>query len=64
LRRLGDPSFPESKKWAYLCRVPQVAEDQEAAKSLVTMGLLMQDEFTRHVAGVLLDRFFSSGQMN
>ena len=58
LKRIGDSSFPETKKWAYLCRVPQVAQDQEAAKALVTLGRSMPDPFARKVAGVLLQRFF------
>lgn len=60
LKRIGDSTFPDSKKWAYLCRVPGVAEDKEAAKALVNMGLLMNDSFTRRVARALLDRFFPS----
>lgn len=62
LKRIGDPSFPDSKKWAYLCRVPEVAEDQEAAKALVALGLQMKDPFTREVAQKLLDRFFQTKQ--
>jgi hypothetical protein len=58
LKRLADPSFPASKKWAYLCRVPSVADDEEAAIALISMGLLMKDKFTREVARALLRRFF------
>ncbi len=58
LKRIADPSFPGSKKWAYLCRVPTVADDPDAAKALVSVGLLMKDEFTREVAAELLRRFF------
>jgi hypothetical protein len=60
LRRIGDAGFPDSKKWAYLCRVPEVAEDREAAKALLTLGASMSDPFCREVAGVLLQRFFRS----
>jgi len=58
LKRIGDTSFPDSKKWAYLCRVPTVSDDPEAAKALVKLGLLMRDDFTREVAAELLNRFF------
>ncbi len=58
LKRIGDSGFPDSKKWAYLCRVPEVAEDQEAARALVNLGLSLKDPFTRKVAKVLLERFF------
>ena len=60
LKRIGDPTFPDSKKWSYLCRVPEVASDQESAKALVSMGLTMKDPFAREVAGILLERFFPS----
>ena len=60
LLRMGDSSFPDSMKWAYLCRVPEVAKDQVAAKSLVTLGASMPDPFCKKVADVLLQRFFSS----
>jgi hypothetical protein len=59
LNRLGDFSYPESKKWATLCRVPEVTDNEDAAHSLVKLGLLMKDEFTREVAGALLERFYS-----
>lgn len=58
LRRIGDPSFPESKKWAYLCCVPEVADDQIAARALVSLGLRSSDPFTQEVAKQLLNRFF------
>ncbi len=58
LKRLAEPTFPESKKWAYLCSVPEVAEDQAAAKALVSLGCYMSDPFTQEVAEVLLRRFF------
>ena len=59
LKRIGDTSFPDSKKWAYLCRVPTVSDDSEAAKALVSLGLLMRDAFTKEVAAELLNRFFA-----
>src|SRR5215213_335378 len=58
LKRIGDSNFPDSKKWAYLCRIPGPAEDQEAARALLHLGLSMNDEFARQVAEVLLERFF------
>ncbi len=56
--RLADPSFPASKKWSYLCRVVEPATDKSAAKALISLYLNDPDEFTRHVARALLDRFF------
>jgi hypothetical protein len=60
LKRIGDSNFPDSKKWAYLCRVPGSAEDQDAARALLHLGLSMNDEFARHVAGDLLKRFYQT----
>jgi hypothetical protein len=62
LRRLGDASYPESKKWINFCRLPEIAEDQEAAKALVSLGRLMPDPFCKEVAEVLLQRFFEVQQ--
>jgi hypothetical protein len=62
LRRLGDASYPESKKWINFCRLPEIAEDQEAAKALVNLGRLMPDPFCKEVAEVLLQRFFEVHQ--
>lgn len=62
LRRLGDASYPESKKWINFCRLPEIAEDQEAAKALVSLGRLMPDPFCREVAEVLQQRFFAAHQ--
>ncbi len=59
LSRLGDTSYPDSKKWIYFCCVPDVVEDRRAAKTLINIGLSANDEFTREVAEVLLERFFS-----
>ena len=56
--RLADPSFPASKKWAYLCRVVEPATDKSAAKALISLYLNDSDKFTSHVAQTLLDRFF------
>lgn len=58
LLRIADPSFPPTKKWAYLCRVPEVASDKAAARALVELGAIMPNPFTREVASVLLKRFF------
>jgi hypothetical protein len=62
LRRLGDASYPESKKWINFCRLPEIAEDQEAAKALVSLGRFMPDPFCKEVAEVLLQRFFEVQQ--
>jgi len=62
LKRIGDTSFPDSKKWVYLCRVPTVSDDPDAAKALVNLGLLMKDEYTKEVAAELLKRFFGESK--
>jgi len=62
LKRVGDPSFPDSKKWAYFCRVPTVSDDPEAGKALVNLGLLIGDKFTKEVAAELLKRFFGQAK--
>lgn len=56
--RLANPSFPTSKHWAYLCRVVEPATSKADARALLTEHLNSDDEFTRHVARTLLDRFF------
>lgn len=62
--RLADPSFPASKRWSYLCRVVEPATDKSAAKALITLYVDNADEFTRHVARILLERFFSESSAN
>jgi ABC-type polar amino acid transport system ATPase subunit len=59
LKRLADPDFPTEKKWAYLCRVIEPAADKQAAKALLTLHLNHEDEFMRHVARTLSERFFT-----
>src|ERR1044072_3838692 len=56
LSRLGDTSFPDSKRWVYLCCLPDVLEDRSAVKSLLSLGLSSADRFERGVAGELLRR--------
>lgn len=63
LRRIDDPTFPETKKWAYLCCVPEIAEDQAAAKALVGLGHKFDDSFTRKVAAVLLKQLFPKANL-
>jgi hypothetical protein len=60
LKRIADPTFPASKKWAYLCRVPQVAEDPQAAKAVILFGASAGDAFAQKVSRELLKRFFES----
>lgn len=62
LKRIADPAFPKSKKWAYLCRVPQVAEDAQAARAVVLLGASAGDEFAQKVSQVLFTRFFEPSQ--
>lgn len=62
LKRIADPSFPKSKRWAYLCRIPEGAEDQEAARALVLLGVSGGDEFMQKVGRELLQQFFTPKQ--
>ena len=57
LQRLGDSSFPTSKKWAYVCAAAVAAEDQSAAKGIVMLAQDSSDPFTRSVASQLVSRF-------
>lgn len=56
--RIEDPTFPESKKWIYLCCAPDATEDRGEAREMVNQGLSMSDPFAREVAATLLRRFF------
>jgi hypothetical protein len=56
--RLNDPRWPE-KKWIYLCRAVQPEPDRTAVRQLLLEHSNGRaDGFTRHVANVLLHRFF------
>jgi hypothetical protein len=57
--RLGDPSFPPSKKWAYLCSIPEVVDDPHAARGLITLGRSLEAPYAREVADTLLNRFWA-----
>jgi hypothetical protein len=60
LRRMADPSYPDTKKWVNFCRLPEIADDQESAKAIVQLGCMMPAPFTREVAGALMGRFYSA----
>lgn len=55
LQRLGDSSFPESKKWIYLCNAA-AAEEPGLARALVALGRYLPDPFAREVAEQLLQK--------
>jgi hypothetical protein len=59
LERINDRSFPREKRWIYLCPLAYAPSDKNAAKAIITQHLNDPDEFTRHVARTLLDRFFA-----
>ncbi len=61
LSRILDPSFPDSKKWIYLCCAPGVTEDVEAARAVIRVGLLLPNSLTSDVADQLLRGFPWSG---
>lgn len=54
LRRIGDPAFPASKKWVYLCTAAAASDDPIAAKALVGFGRSLPDPFAQEVAEHLL----------
>jgi hypothetical protein len=58
LKRLSDPSFPRSKAWVNLCRLHVVANDKASAKGLITLGLRIEDDFTKEVANILLNEYY------
>lgn len=62
LRRVSDPTFPASKKWAYLCAIAAAAENQDAARQLIQIfheqPWVVGDEFTRQVVEKLMTRRF------
>ena len=60
LRRLAE--CPETKRWIYLCCMPQYATDQRAVKGLLKVASGSADAFTADVSRVLLERFFSDGR--
>jgi hypothetical protein len=64
LERYADPAFPESKKWAYLCRVPRASADPKAERALLLVGMMSPHAFTRFVAEQLMNRFFASGPLD
>lgn len=57
LGRLAD--CPTTKRWIYLCCLPQYADDQHAVKGVLTIAVNSTETFTAHVAHTLMDRFFT-----
>ena len=56
LRRMADG--PPSKRWIYLCCLPQYADDQYAVKGLLAIGADSAERFTAQVARTLMEQFF------
>jgi hypothetical protein len=54
LRRIGDQTFPDSKKWVYLCRLAAAVDDLVVARVLLGLGRLVNDPFAQEVTNVLL----------
>ncbi len=62
LRRIGDPTFPESKKWIYACAAT-AATDRLAAMALISLfRSATTDSFAQEVADLLLAEFENSEQ--
>jgi hypothetical protein len=53
INRFGDPAFPETKKWVYLCSAATAASYPHAVRALLSLGAVSEQSFTRNVAGVL-----------
>lgn len=59
MRRLADPSVPASKKWVYLCNLPEVAADPAEARAILEGAAeMLEDPFAQEVAARLLARFY------
>lgn len=57
--RLGDPTFPASKKWIYLLCLPDgLAADLEEARRIVERETGSSDNFRSHVAQEIARRFW------
>ncbi|MBN9659209.1 MAG: hypothetical protein J0H49_13570 [Acidobacteria bacterium] len=62
LRRIAE--CPESKRWIYLCCLPQYAADPIAAKGILVLASASSDPFMAVVANSLLKRFWSDQMDN
>lgn len=58
--RLGDPSFPRSKKWVYACCVPEVVPPGRTANKLLELTRETGDGFAGMVVDYLRRRFAAS----
>jgi hypothetical protein len=57
--RLRDSSFPESKKWIYLCGLPEFAVDQQRARAVIeSFARTDPTDFNRSACTALLDLFW------
>ena len=56
LGRIADG--PPSKRWIYLCLLPQYAENQHAVKGLLAVAADSADTFTAQVARTLMEQVF------
>ena len=56
LSRLGDARIPSTKKWIYLCCFPDIVDNLNALRTLLSVGLAIDDPFTHIVADDLLQR--------
>lgn len=60
IKRVGNPEFPVSKRWAYLCRFPGVVEDKKTAEALMLLAGKTNDNtpFTQEVIEALWSKFY------
>ena len=63
LGRIGDTRSPTSKKWAYLCCLPE-AVDSRSAQAVLQLSRTASDPFLTRVADTLLRRFFNESAPN
>lgn len=57
--RFGDPSFPDTKKWAYLCTAAVAGNGRaNAVRAILELGSHSRDGFTRQVSSIFRARLF------
>ena len=61
MRRIGDADYPISKKWSYICCLPDLI-DEDVAKSIILLFRNQRNnsEFNIKVADELLNRLAST----
>lgn len=58
IEAIADPDVPDSKRWAYLCCLPEIAGDQRTALAILRAASRSLDPLSREFADAILRRFF------